>query len=189
LPEGWGAEAFEALCRELEHKRWNVRICERYQNPTGVLNYLGRYLHGGPIGESRLVAFDGEKVDFRYKDYRDMGPDGPREKTTSLPCHEFIRRFLQHVPPKGLHMVRGYGLYRRGGSTEELRQRVRSALPISPDLHAALTSWAPAGAHPLPGECPRCGMALHLVVYAPRGSELIRLVYPARRAPPAAVAA
>jgi Putative transposase len=42
---------------------------------------------------------------FRYKDSRDH-----RRKTMTLPAHEFLRRFLQHVPPKGLHRVRAFGL-------------------------------------------------------------------------------
>ena len=42
----------------MEHKRWNVHVCERYSNPVGVLNYLGRYLNGGPISEKRLLSLD-----------------------------------------------------------------------------------------------------------------------------------
>jgi hypothetical protein len=77
-------------CRQLRHKRWNLRICERYEDPTRVLNYLGRYVHGGPIGQSRLLAFDGQSVTFRYKDYRDIGPDAPREKVPTLMIDEFV---------------------------------------------------------------------------------------------------
>src|SRR6266571_2892281 len=32
-------------------------------------------------------------------------------RTTRLSGHEFMRRFLQHVLPKGLHKVRYYGLW------------------------------------------------------------------------------
>lgn len=173
LPEGWGRDQVESLCRELETKRWNVHVCERYENPTAVLNYLGRYLHGGPIGESRLLSFDGETVRFRYKDYRDRGPDGPREKVMSLPCDEFIRRYLQHVPPQGFHLVRGFGVYRRGGSTEALRSRVREALPLTPELHAALTWRLPAQEDQTDSlaNCPTCGARLH-VVPVPRAGPL-----------------
>jgi hypothetical protein len=160
-------------------------ICERYEDPTRVLNYLGRYLHGGPIGQSRLLAFDGTTVTFRYKDYRDVGANGPCEKATSLTTDEFIRRLLQHVPPKGFHMVRGFGLYRRGGSTEALRKRVRAALPIRPEIHAALTSPFPAtpGVNDIPGNCPHCGSPVYLVVYMPRGKNVRCIVYPPRGSP------
>ncbi len=82
----------------------------------------------------------------------------------------FARRVLQHVPPKGFHVGRGYGLYRRGGQTEGLRQKVRADLPVSPELHKALTSRL---AEELPlRECPprgpECAASVHLVWY-PRG--------------------
>ena len=48
-------------------------------------------------------------VKFTWKDYRIEGPD--RYKTMTLPTGEFIRRFLTHVLPKGLHRIRHYGLF------------------------------------------------------------------------------
>lgn len=172
LPNGWTVSDVERLCVEAQHKRWNVYICERYEDPSGVLNYLGRYLHGGPIGESRLLAFDGESVSFRYKDYRDRGPQGARDKVMTLGLDEFIRRFLMHVPPKSFHLVRGYGVYRSGGSTEDLRQGVRQALPITPELHAALSSRPrPQDPSEAPGVCAKCGAPLHVVWYS-RGAPL-----------------
>ena len=170
LPDGWTRAQVESLCREAEHKRWNVYICERYDNPTAVLNYLGRYLHGGPIGESRLLAFDGDTVTFRYKDYRDRGLDGPRQKHMVLDVQEFIRRYLQHVAPKGFHLVRGYGLYRRGGNTEALTRRLRTLLPVSPQLHAALRPPFPSPL-PEPDTCSLCGASIGRLLY-PRGDPM-----------------
>ena len=170
LPHGWGPDQIEALCRQLEHKRWNVQVRERYEDPTAVLNYLGRYLNGGPIGESRLLAFDGHSVSFRYKHYRGENSDGVPHKVMTLPTDVFARRVLQHVPPKGFHVVRGYGLYRRGGQTEGLRQKVRAELPVSPKLHQALTSRLAEELPPRerPSRCPECAATVHLVWY-PRG--------------------
>lgn len=167
LPDGWMLAELERLCDEVEHKRWNVHVRERYANPSAVLNYLGRYLHGGPIGESRLLGFDGETVLFRYKDYRDQG----REKVLPLSCDEFIRRYLQHIPPKGFHMVRGFGLYRSGGSTEALRQSVRKTVPITLELHAALTARPPEIEDPAEALliCPTCGARLVIVSVARAG--------------------
>ena len=174
LPADWDVDKAKALCLALEHKRWNVHILDRYENPSGVLNYLGRYLHGGPIGESRLVSFDGETVTFRYRDYRDKGPEGPRQKLMSLARDEFVRRFLQHVAPTGFHLVRSYGIYRRGGSTEEARRRVRTALPVGPELHAALCARAAAAidesleVRPDDPRCPQCAAPVHLqIVWRP----------------------
>lgn len=165
LPAGWTRSRVESLCREAEHKRWNVFVCERYDNPTAVLNYLGRYLHGGPIGERRLLAFDRHTVTFRYKDYRDSrGSLGFTQKQMTLDVHEFIRRYLQHIAPKGFHLVRGYGLYRRGGNTEPLIQTVRQALPVSPHLQAALNTPASSQLNP-PDSCSICGAPIVPIAY------------------------
>jgi hypothetical protein len=54
---------------------------------------------------TRSVATDERTVTFRYKDSRTQ-----ERKTMTLPVDEFLRRFLQHVPVKGLLRVRNYGL-------------------------------------------------------------------------------
>lgn len=152
----------EDLIDAAEHKRWNVHVCDRYESPTAVLNYLGRYLHGGPISEKRLESFDGESVAFWYKDYRDRTVDGPKKKLMHLSKDEFVRRLAQHVPPKSFHMVRGYGLYRRGGTTEALRQRVLEVAPVSLQVHESLSR--PRLPQPEePTTCPSCGSALVVV--------------------------
>jgi len=174
LPDGWTHAELQALCRTLETKRWNVRVCERYEDSTAVLNYLGRYLHGGPIGERRLLDFDGEHVTFSYKDYRDEGLEGPKQKTMRLTRDEFIRRYVQHIPPKGFHMVRAFGLYRHGGEAGALRQRLREALPLQPVLHQAIMSRAlpPPAEDDYKAECPTCG-----------SRDLRSYWYPSRAAP------
>lgn len=174
LPDGWGCGDVYRLCAEGEHKRWNVYVCERYPNPVGVLSYLGRYLNGGPISEKRLLSLEAEVVSFEYKDYRDRDGRGqPKVKVLRLSASEFVTRFLRHVTPKSFHLVRGYGLYRSGGTTEELRQRVRAELPLTPEQHAQLTLH-PDDRHPTPAiaeVCPYCGGLIYVVEY-PRGAPL-----------------
>ena len=162
LRSDWSLMQFEQLVRELEHKRWNIHVRERYPSPTAVLNYLGRYLNGGPFGESRLVGFDGARVSFRYKDYR-VGD----EKVMALPTVEFIRRYLQHVPPAGFHMVRGYGLYRRGSQNNHLRDRAAEQVPLTPEVRAELEANLPLAGPPIAGKtrCLTCGEPV--VVVAP----------------------
>jgi hypothetical protein len=158
LPDDWTPAQVHRLVGQLRHKRWNVHVRERYQDPTAVLNYLGRYLHGGPIGESRLLGFDGATVSFRYKDYR-VG----LTNVMSLPTHEFIRRYLLHVPPKGFHMVRGYGIYRPGGMAQASYARLREQLPVSPELHAGLTAHPVPPPPDAPGRaCRQCGAPIVL---------------------------
>lgn len=160
LPEGWTLVEVEHLREELAHKRWNVHVRERYRDATAVLSYLGRYLNGGPMAEGRLVACEDGRVSFRYKDYRAGGV----EKVMSLPAAEFARRYLQHVPPQGFHMVRGFGLYRRGSQNNQLRDAAADHLgPASPPLvrvPPADPCWQPtAGQTP----CATCGVPVRCV--------------------------
>lgn len=86
-------------------KSWVVFAKPAVQGAERVLEYLGRYVHRTALAESALVASDERRVTFRYRDSRDQ-----RQKTMSLSGQEFLRRFLQHVPPKGFHRVRAFGL-------------------------------------------------------------------------------
>jgi len=61
------------------------------------------------IANSRLIACDERGVTFQWKDYRAKQRD--RHKTMTLTTHEFIRRFLLHVLPRGFHRIRHYGLF------------------------------------------------------------------------------
>jgi hypothetical protein len=162
LGEGWDEERVAQLCRDLRQRHWNVEVCERYEDPTAVLNYLGRYLSGGPIGEGRLVAMDTESVWFRYKDNRRVDAEDATSEMR-LSHRAFVRRVLRHVPPRGFHMVRGYGLYRRGaGVSARLREEASQAVPLEPEVLAKLTSRAPRVETVIPTHCPICGRRVSL---------------------------
>src|SRR5262249_14956622 len=83
--------------------------------PEQVLAYLSRYTHRVAISNSRLISADAAGVTFKYKDYRLEGADC--YKTMTLEPGEFIRRFLMHVLPKGIHRIRHFGLLANGGDT------------------------------------------------------------------------
>ena len=89
-------------------KRWVVYAKPPFAGPEAVLAYLSRYTHRVAISNRRLIAFDEAGVTFRYKDYRRDGPE--RQQVMTLATHEFIRRFLLHVLPRGFHRIRHYGL-------------------------------------------------------------------------------
>lgn len=86
-------------------KRWVVFAKPVADGPERVLQYLGRYVHRTAMTDKAIIAFDDDAVTFRYRDSRDH-----RSKVLSVTAHEFLRRFLQHVPAKGLHRVRTFGL-------------------------------------------------------------------------------
>jgi hypothetical protein len=86
-------------------KRWVAFAKPVVQGSDKVLEYLGRYVHRTALSSRAIVATDDRAVTFRYRDSRTH-----EQKTMTLPADEFLRRFLQHVPTKGLHRVRNYGL-------------------------------------------------------------------------------
>jgi hypothetical protein len=54
------------------------------------------------ISNNRLLAFDGEHVTFAYKDYA----RGDQRRTMTLTAMEFLRRFVQHILPRGFVRIR-----------------------------------------------------------------------------------
>ena len=104
-----GRRAFTAYLAPLRRAEWVVYSKRPFGGPEAVLAYLSRYTHRIAIANSRLVAFDGERVTFTWKDYR--AKSAARYKRMTLDADEFVRRFLIHVLPHGLHRIRHYGLF------------------------------------------------------------------------------
>jgi len=121
-----------------------------FSGPEAVLAYLSRYTHRVAISNRRLIAFDETGVTFRYKDYRRDGPE--RQRIMTLAPHEFIRRFLLHVLPRGFHRIRHYGLLAssaRDASIARARELLAVAPPPEPVELPEPLDWLPP--------CPRCG--------------------------------
>ena len=85
--------------------KWCVysKACLTYSEK--LVSYLARYTRKGVMSESRLVSATEETVSFKYRDYADNN----RDKVMTLSCDEFLRRYLQHVLPKGFMRIRHYG--------------------------------------------------------------------------------
>jgi hypothetical protein len=107
--------AFQTFLAALRKVEWVVYAKRPFGGPDAVLAYLSRYRHRIAIANSRLVAFDGERVTFRWKDYR--AKSEARYKRMTLDADEFIRRFLIHVLPDGFHRIRHYGLLANANRT------------------------------------------------------------------------
>lgn len=86
---------WQALVDALFDTDWVVYAKPAFGSPAAVLRYLGRYTHRVAISNRRLLAFDGERVTFRWKDYRHDGA----WRTMTLPALEFLRRFVQPDAP------------------------------------------------------------------------------------------
>jgi hypothetical protein len=121
-----------------------------------VLSYLSRYTHRIAISNRRLVSADQHLVAIRYKDYR--ADHSERWKTMRLTTNEFIRRFLSHVLPKGLHRIRHYGLLAKGNRAANIA-KARQLLDAHPPQDHLDTSEPTSPDEPkiLPQPCQYCG--------------------------------
>ena len=145
---------------------WVVRITPWGEGEEAVLRYLARYVFRIAITNSRIVGLDENTVSFRYK-HRQSN----RWRICTLEGEEFMRRFLQHVLPKGLHKVRYFGLWhaskRQTASKIRLLLHMQSAKHVPPQ---ALGDGETSVAHQSSGSpndlriCRRCQIGQLLLV-------------------------
>src|SRR3974390_587260 len=161
---------FKRFIAPLRRIKWVVHCKAPFAGPEQVLRYLSRYTHRVAISNRRLVAADDAGVAFRWKDTRIDGPG--RWKTMRLHPHEFIRRFLLHVLPKGFHRIRHYGLFANTNRAE--------TIPTAPPFLEVPPPTAdpqqqpdivPDASRVLPCPCPRCGARMIVIEVFARGCE------------------
>jgi hypothetical protein len=143
---------FASFLRTLFRQNWVVYAKPAFGGPAQVLRYLGRYTHRVAISNHRLLGFDGERVTFRWKDYA----HGSKQRKMTLDATEFLRRFVQHILPRGFVRIRQYGFLAnrcRAARISLARQLLASGpMPREPcaDKAGGSASW----------QCPRCGMTM-----------------------------
>ena len=152
--------AFDAFLDPLRKSDWVVYAKEPFAGPKAVLAYLARYTHRVAISNSRLIRVGADSVTFKVKDYRVDGPG--RYKTMTLKAHEFIRRFLMHVLPKGQHRIRHYGFLGNGGRAANIA-RIRKLLAAPAPASDTEGSNTADGPRVLALPCPCCGGRLVIV--------------------------
>ncbi|HNZ71925.1 MAG TPA: IS91 family transposase [Prolixibacteraceae bacterium] len=99
-------------------KNWVV-YCERpFCNAESLIAYLGNYTHRVAISNHRIQNFSNGKVRLSCKDYRNAG----KKRSIELDAKEFIRRFLQHILPKGFYKIRYFGFMAMRNAKTKLAQ-------------------------------------------------------------------
>jgi Putative transposase len=101
---------FSALVQKLYRQDWMVYAKAAFGGSAAVLRYLGRYTHRVAISNHRLAAHEGDQVTFRWKDYA----RGNKQRLMTLSAEEFLRRFVQHVLPRGFVRIRQFGFLANG---------------------------------------------------------------------------
>ena len=167
------AETFADWLKPLRQCEWVVYAKRPFAGPEAVLAYLARYTHRVAIANSRLIALDGQGVTFKWKDYRRKGRC--RYKQMTLAVDEFIRRFLLHVLPAGLHRIRHYGLFanttRRDNlvRARELLMNDKTDTPVKTATNDADTTDSGNPDASATYVCPDCGAAMLIIETFERG--------------------
>jgi hypothetical protein len=147
-------QSFQAFIDSLFRQKWVVYAKPAFGGPTQVLRYLGRYTHRVAISNHRLLAFDGEDVTFRWKDYA----HGNRQRTMTLRATEFLRRFVQHILPRGFVRIRQFG-YLANNRRSQLLSLARKLLAADTPSNAACQLQAPERPN---WRCPECRSEMQL---------------------------
>jgi hypothetical protein len=152
---------------EAWQKPWVVD-CRPVGSGRTALQYRAPYIFRVALSNNRIVRVANEQVMFRYQDGKTR-----QRRICTLPAAEFMRRFLQHVLPKGFVKVRYFGLFSPG--KRRLLAQVRQVLALTTGMAAPATCSRPPTPPPCPLVCPACGQPMQVVQVLPRRS----------RAPPA----
>jgi hypothetical protein len=138
---------FAAFLRTLFRQDWVVYAKPPFGGPEHVLHYLARYTHRVAISNHRLLTVTESEVRFRWKDYAHSS----KQRTITLAAEEFLRRFVQHVLPRGFPRIRYFGFL--------ANRRRRKMLPL---CRALLDQQPPPPTATSPAEkpttwkCPHC---------------------------------
>jgi hypothetical protein len=146
-------KAFSAFVRTLFREDWVVYAKKPFGGPEHVLHYLARYTHRVAISNHRLVDVNDTHVAFRWKDYAHHS----KRRIMTLTHEEFLRRFLQHVLPRGFPRIRYFGLFanRRRGTLLPLCRRLLAGQPLPVPIASAII--------PAIRPCPHCQGPMRII--------------------------
>lgn len=131
-------------------QEWIAYAKPPFGGPRYALEYLSRYTHRVAISNRRIVAFTGDRVTFRWRDYSDAN----RPKLCSITALEFMRRILMHVLPDRFVKIRYYGFLNNRRRTRNI-ERARNLIGTTGPAQV----WRPKPAL----LCPACYAAAHRV--------------------------
>ena len=124
-------------------KQWNVDVKHVGRGLT-ALRYLARYVQRSAFSPKRLIGYDKSGDVLLRWTCSNTG-------VLTLSPHEFIRRWLLHVLPKGFTRIRHYGFLSPAAKKTRLRVRLMLGEGTEP---------LPKLPEPKPFTCEHCGGAL-----------------------------
>jgi len=167
-------EEFERFLDTSVKSNWVVYVKDSFSNSSCVIRYLARYTHRIAISNSRILSIKGDFVALRWKNYR----SGGTQEVMQLDGREFMRRFLQHVLPKGFTRIRHFGILSNRVRSETL-QLCRKLLAHTGEIiekpePSTTTEERTATEQPDEGkQCPTCQSGRMLIVVSwQRGQQM-----------------
>lgn len=127
------------------------------------------YLKSTPLHETRLEEAPEGHISFRWGAYDPATGTRERTQIETLPVSEFLRRYLQHIPPPHYQTVRHYGLYTSAKKTayEQCCEHLKNHQPAdTTDLSEEADVDASSEWHH-DHTCPTCGNPLVVTAYLP----------------------
>jgi Putative transposase/Transposase zinc-binding domain len=100
----------------VSEKDWNVYAKAPFGGPAQIVEYIGRYTHKVAITAHRITEIENDTITFNYKDYR----DNSKTKSMTLSHQEFLRRFEQHILPRGFVKIRHAGFLTNRNKIERI---------------------------------------------------------------------
>ena len=136
-------------------KDWVVFCKHLDLGPEKAIAYLGRYLNRVAVSDNRVRRLPDGDVWVRYR-----GEE--QEKRVRLGPQEFLRRYLQHVLPKGFNKVRRYGLFAPGNAMR--LKALRHQLLLTQKIQLKTLLVLAAISRPVENHhwqrCPVCGQGI-----------------------------
>ena len=128
------ANLFHRIDPSIWKQEWVV-----HSQPAGkgqnALRYLARYVFRVAISNNRIKGIEDNAIKFTYKDR-----ERKTWKTMELTPMEFIRRFLQHVLPRGFMKIRHYGFLNPNSSfsIDRLRELISLIHDVVKEISVSL---------------------------------------------------
>ena len=121
-----------------------------------TLRYLSRYVFRVAISNNRIKCIENGAIKFVYKNR-----EKKKWQTMVLDAMEFIRRFLQHVLPKGFMKIRHYGFL--NANTTLSIEKIRELICLVQDIIIVLTEKPEVNISDF--KCSHCGHDLRFILF------------------------
>lgn len=163
-------QLFDLVLPKVWEKDWVVN-----SKPGGLgqhaLKYLAPYVYRVALSNNRIIKVEHDQVTFEYED-----SNTGKSCHSTLPALEFIRRFLQHILPKGFIKVRYFGFlsatHKDTFNQAKYLLVALISLTLNPLEDPTLSPYPFKDSYekPDPLKCPNCGGTLRWLKAIPRGS-------------------